>query len=105
MVTRLLDEEMMTWPTQTVEDFKVRYFGESTRQIGVDETNDFIFGELHNALLHRLFDNLGAVAAAISLSELPPSPLLKGGSNLKTFCACLHFLQLERSSWTICAIF
>src|SRR5947199_13737 len=55
------------------------YFGESSRQIGVDETNDFMFGELHNALRQRLFDNLGAVAAAIPLSELPPSPLLKGG--------------------------
>ena len=56
--------------------------GESTRQIGVDETNDFIFGELHNALRQRLFDNLGAVAAAIPLNELPPSPLLKGGEQL-----------------------
>ena len=76
---RLLDEEMTTWPAQTVADLNARYFGESTRQIGVDETNDFIFGELHNALRQRLFDNLGAVAAAIPLSQLPPSPLLKGG--------------------------
>ena len=63
-------------------DLKARYFGESTRQIGVDETNDFIFGELHNALRQRLFDNLGAAAAAIKLNELPPSPLLKGGEQL-----------------------
>src|SRR6266404_5933645 len=76
---RLLDEEVTTWPGQTVGDLKTRYFGESTRQIGVDETNDFIFGELHNALRQRLFDNLSAVADAIALSELPPSPLLKGG--------------------------
>ena len=76
---RLLDAEVTTWPAQTVADLKTRYFGESTRQIGVDETNDFIFGELHNALRQRLFDNLGAVPAAIPLNELPPSPLLKGG--------------------------
>jgi 3-keto-disaccharide hydrolase/GMC oxidoreductase len=76
---RLLDEEVTTWPAQTVADLNTRYFGESSRQIGVDETNDFIFGELHNALRQRLFDNLGAVAAAIPLSELPPAPLLKGG--------------------------
>ncbi len=76
---QLLDEEVTTWPAQTVADLKTRYFGESTRQIGVDETNDFIFGELHTALRQRLFDNLGAVTAAIPLNELPPSPLLKGG--------------------------
>ncbi|TMA57371.1 MAG: DUF1080 domain-containing protein [Deltaproteobacteria bacterium] len=76
---RLLDAEVTTWPTETVTDLNARYFGESSRQIGVDETNDFMFGELHNALRQRLFDNLGAVAAAIPLSELPPSPLLKGG--------------------------
>jgi len=76
---RLLAAEVATWPAETVADLNTRYFGESTRQIGVDETNDFIFGELHNALRQRLFDNLGTIAAAIPLSELPPSPLLKGG--------------------------
>ena len=76
---QLLDEEVTTWPVETVADLKTRYFGESTRQIGVDETNDFIFGELHTALRQRLFDNLGAVTAAIPVNELPPSPLLKGG--------------------------
>lgn len=76
---RLLDAEVTTWPTETVEDLNARYFGESSRQIGVDETNDFILGDLHNALRQRLFDNLGGVAAAIPLSELPVSPLLKGG--------------------------
>jgi hypothetical protein len=76
---RLLDAEVTTWPAVTMTDLKTRYFGESSRQIGVDETNDFIFGELHNALRQRLFDNLGTIAAAIPLSQLPPSPLLKGG--------------------------
>jgi len=66
---QLLDEEVTTWPAQTVADLKTRYFGESTRQIGVDETNDFIFGELHTALRQRLFDNLGAVTAAIPVNE------------------------------------
>ena len=46
---RLLDEEVATWPQDTVDDLKATYFGESTRQIGVEETNDFIFGELHQA--------------------------------------------------------
>ena len=76
---RLLAEEVSTWPATTVADLNARYFGESTRQIGVDETNDFIFGELHTALRQRLFDNIATVAAAIPLNQLPPSPLIKGG--------------------------
>lgn len=78
---RLLDEEVVTWPADTVASLKARYFDESTRQIGVDETNDFIFGELHTALRRRLFDQLGTVADAIPLAELPPSPLLKPGAD------------------------
>lgn len=78
---RLLDEEMATWPPAAVADLKARYFDESTRQIGVDDTNDFIFGELHNALRARLFDKIGAVSGAIQLKDLPPSPLLKPGAD------------------------
>jgi hypothetical protein len=46
----MLDEEMVTWP-QTVSD-ALRppsgegYFAQSSRQIGVKETNDFIYGPL-----------------------------------------------------------
>jgi Choline dehydrogenase and related flavoproteins len=78
---RLLPEELTTWPPATVADLNGRYFDESSRQIGVDETNDFIFGELHNALRKQLFDNFGSVGAAIPLNELPPSPLLKPGAD------------------------
>src|SRR3954453_20679292 len=59
---RLLDEEMATWPAVAVAELKGQYFDESSRQIAVDETNDFIFGELQNALRMRLFDTLGTVA-------------------------------------------
>ncbi len=78
---RLLDEEVAAWPVDTVASLKARYFDEATRQIGVDETNDFIFGELHTALRRRLFDKLGTVAAAIPLADLPASPLLKPGAD------------------------
>jgi hypothetical protein len=78
---RLLDEEMTSWPTPTVGDLQSRYFDESSRQIGVDEANDFIFGELQNALRRQLFDNLSTVPAAIPLATLPPSPLLKPGAD------------------------
>jgi choline dehydrogenase-like flavoprotein len=79
---RLLDEEMASWPGPVVADLKALYFDESTRQIGVDEANDFIFGELHNAIRRRLFDQLNTVAGAIPLGTLPVSPLLKPGANL-----------------------
>ncbi|MFK4536310.1 choline dehydrogenase-like flavoprotein [Bradyrhizobium ottawaense] len=78
---RLLDEEMSGWPANTVADLNSRYFDESSRQIGVDEANDFIFGELQNALRRQLFDNLSSVPGAITLDALPPSPLLKPGAD------------------------
>jgi len=78
---RLLDEEMATWPAITVADLNSRYFDESSRQIGVDEANDFISGELQNGLRLQLFDNLATVPDVFSLDTLPPSPLLKPGSD------------------------
>lgn len=78
---RLLDAEISRWPAETVADLKSVYFGQATRQIGVDDTNDFIFGELQNALRKVLFDGLGSVSSAIKLSDLPPSPLLEGGGD------------------------
>jgi len=78
---RLLDEEMATWPATTVADLKSRYFDESSRQIGVDETNDFIFGELHRVLRRQLFDAIGSVKDVMALPSLPPSPVLKPGAD------------------------
>ena len=72
---------MATWPHATVADLNARYFDESSRQIGVDETNDFIFGELHNALRQQLFDNLARSARRFRWPRLPPSPLLKPGAD------------------------
>ena len=72
---QLLDGEMPSWrwPRDVVNDLNARYFRESSRQIGVDETNDFIEGPLHDALRKRLFDgiNAGDVTDAIPLAELP----------------------------------
>ena len=79
---RLLPQEVTTWPRATIADLNAVYFDESARQIGVDETNDFMFGELHHALRKQLFDNLDTVDSAIPLDELPPSPLLKPAADL-----------------------
>ena len=56
-----------------MQDLNTRYFHEAAIQIGVDETNDFVFGQMHLALRAMLDADLnsgahgysvGAVAAA-----------------------------------------
>jgi hypothetical protein len=78
---RLLDAEMpltpdarhsYPWPQAVVDDLKQRYFDEAAAQIGTDATNDFISGELHNALRRQLRDGItgGAVPEAVAFAEL-----------------------------------
>jgi choline dehydrogenase-like flavoprotein len=54
----LLDVELTSWPASTRADLRARYFAESSRQIGVKETNDFIYGPLHTALRKQLYEGL-----------------------------------------------
>ncbi|MGE5269652.1 MAG: family 16 glycoside hydrolase [Thiohalocapsa sp.] len=76
---QLIDTEMLTaaattvWPQGVVDDLNNRYFKEASEQIGVDETNDFIFGELQNALRQQLHSGIaaGKVTDAIDLAQLP----------------------------------
>ena len=72
----LLDAEMpaAVWPRQVVQDLKTKYFAQAAEQIGVDQTNDFVFGAMHEGLRQLLFDGLGTVAAAMPLAQLPPPP-------------------------------
>jgi len=60
----LLDAEMSAavWPSQVVQDLKTKYFAQAAEQIGVDQTNDFVFGAMHEGLRQLLFDGLGTVA-------------------------------------------
>lgn len=76
---RLLPEELASWPEEVVTDLDDLYFRESGRQLGVTETNDFMFGELHTALRKRLHDGLGTVDGAIPLASLPDFAGLEGG--------------------------
>jgi hypothetical protein len=72
---QLLAAEMPAerWPAEVVEDLQATGFREAGRQIGVNETNDFIHGPLHEALLERLFQGIqeGKVQSAVPPSELP----------------------------------
>src|SRR5947209_6301483 len=54
----LLDVELTDWPAAARAELRARYFGEASRQIGVKETNDFIYGPLHTALRKQLDDGL-----------------------------------------------
>jgi choline dehydrogenase-like flavoprotein len=56
----LLDEELAAWPGATRAALRARYFEEASRQIGVKETNDFIYGALHTALRKQLHAGLKA---------------------------------------------
>jgi len=86
---RLLDSEMPggVWPQTVLDDLKPKnlpggrkgYFRQSSDQIGVTETNDFIFGELHHAMRNQLFAalNAGNVSDAMSLGALPDHPAVE----------------------------
>ena len=79
---RLLDGEMplapdarhpYAWPTQTVAALQGRYFAEAADQIGTEDTNDFIFGDLHEAMRQQLLQGIttNQVTDAVPLAELP----------------------------------
>jgi choline dehydrogenase-like flavoprotein len=74
----LLDAEMppARWPAEVTQDLKNKYFAEAVTQIGVDETNDFIFGDMHRALRKLLFAGIAAnnIPLAIPLAALPAPP-------------------------------
>jgi choline dehydrogenase-like flavoprotein len=81
----LLDAEMPTdrWPAQVVQDLKGKYFADAGVQIGVDQTNDFIFGDMHEALRQLLFDGLASVDDAIPLNQLPVPRWPSGASGIE----------------------
>jgi choline dehydrogenase-like flavoprotein len=81
---QLLAEEMPPdrWPVAVRTELEGRYFREAGRQIGIDETNDFIYGPLHAALRERILDGVdaGGVADALPLAALPDHPGVPTGT-------------------------
>ena len=72
----LLEAETTTWPAPVLTDLRfpdTGYFAQASAQIGVTETNDFIFGKLHEVLRKRLYDAIrtGKVDDAVPFAELP----------------------------------
>jgi choline dehydrogenase-like flavoprotein len=86
---QLLEEETPTtedtnhpyaWPQQVINDLRnplangdPGYFRQAAEQIGVTETNDFIHGELHEAMRQQLLVGIEGhlIPDAIPLAELP----------------------------------
>ncbi|HYR89518.1 MAG TPA: family 16 glycoside hydrolase [Terriglobia bacterium] len=77
---QLLDQEFKNWPAAVVTALKDTYFRQSSDQIGVTDSNDFIYGRLHMALRRQLFDGLALPAAAphaLQLASLPDHPAVR----------------------------
>jgi choline dehydrogenase-like flavoprotein len=121
----LLAAEMPSsaWPAAVVSELTATnladgspgYFRQASGQIGVTETNDFIFGDLHRAVRAQLFGaiNGGTVTDAVPLNALPdhpavryantpPSPIelggllgLSPGASVPSVPAALNELKLE----------
>jgi choline dehydrogenase-like flavoprotein len=77
---QLLDQEFKNWPTSLVAALNDPYFRQASDQIGVTDSNDFIYGRLHLALRRQLFDGLASTTAAphaINLAALPDHPAVR----------------------------
>jgi choline dehydrogenase-like flavoprotein len=86
---RLLDSELPkdVWPQTVLDDLTPKklpdgrkgYFRQSSDQIGVTETNDFIFGDLQRAMRQQLLSGLvaGQVTDAMDLGQLPDHPSIE----------------------------
>src|SRR6266568_1133893 len=79
----LLDEEMAAWPQATRDALRPAaaqgFFAEASRQIGVKETNDFIYGPLHTALRKQLHAGLKAPGneTGFTFAELLDHPAVR----------------------------
>jgi hypothetical protein len=67
------------------------YLRQASDQIGVTETNDFIFGDLHRAARSQLFAAIEAnqVAGAVPLASLPDHPAIRYGTTPPDLAALL----------------
>ena len=75
----LLDVERAAWPAATRDALRTKFFAEASRQIGVKDTNDFIYGPLHVALRKQLHAGLKAPGneTGFTFAELLDHPALR----------------------------
>ena len=80
----LMDEELAAWPQTTRDALRPAppaegYFAQASRQIGVKETNDFIYGALHTALRKQLHAGLKTAGneTGFTFADLPDHPAVR----------------------------
>ena len=66
-----------SWRPRTA--LRNQYFAQSSNQIGVASTNDFIHGPLHTALRKQLHDGLGVAGneTGFTFADLPEHPAVR----------------------------
>jgi choline dehydrogenase-like flavoprotein len=101
-VTPQGNDEMAAWPATVVADLQDRYFYDAGEQIGVNATNDFIYGPLHQALRQMLFDAVSAGGppfASLPLTALRNHPIVRAfrrrNGRAPTDAELLMFLGLQ----------
>jgi len=87
---QMLQAEINSWPASVAADLVNKYFQISSDQIGATDSNDFIFGRLHDALREQLFEAMkkpANVPGAIPLSALPDHPAVRYFAQSATLAA------------------
>ena len=104
---RLLDSELPKniWPKSVLDDLTPKtlpdgrkgYFRQASDQIGVTQTNDFIFGDLQRAMRKQLLDGLSAnkVSDAMDLGTLPDHPAVEYSDTPPTLDSVAKLLGID----------
>lgn len=74
------------WPDAVVQELKDTFFPQAAQQLAVDETNDFIFGQLHEILRQRLAAGVDGnkVNDAVPLDDLELHLKIEPGTSAAT---------------------
>ena len=107
----LLDQEMVAWPASTRHALRPAapqegYFADASHQIGVKDTNDFIYGPLHTALRKQLHAGLKTAGnlTGLTFADLLDHPAIRypdpGDPNPPTAKVLREWLGLPASDTT-----
>jgi len=86
----MLAAELSAWPSSVAADLTHKYFRIASDQIGAMDSNDFIFGRLHDALRKQLFQAYKTpanISNAIPLSAMPDHPAVRYYAESATLAA------------------
>src|SRR5947209_6835629 len=87
---QMLPAELSAWPPSVAADLTNTYFRISSDQIGATDSNDFIFGRLHDALREQLFQAMkksANIPNAIPLAGMPDHPAVRYYAQSMTLAA------------------